>query len=181
MAGWHFAKENPSKAVFHDVTLEINTPHHLVFKFGEMSRQRSPRPSSVLRMYTSFHFFQSALVKPGGTLSTPSRHGQREQHLRQPGGCHGASPWPARGSWAALTGLFSISSLPISSPLCIPVGVFHSIFRSVLIKCMLVAQSAQSCPILCDPMDCSPSGSSVHWIFQARVLEGCHFLLQGSS
>ena len=29
----------------------------------------------------------------------------------------------------------------------------------------------QSCPILWDPMDCSLSGSSVHGIFQARVLE----------
>ena len=30
---------------------------------------------------------------------------------------------------------------------------------------------AQSCPSLCDPMDCSPPGSSVHGILQARVLE----------
>ena len=30
---------------------------------------------------------------------------------------------------------------------------------------------AQSCPTLRDPMDCSPPGSSVHGIFQARVLE----------
>ena len=30
---------------------------------------------------------------------------------------------------------------------------------------------AQSCPILCDPMDCHPPGSSVHGIFQARILE----------
>ena len=30
---------------------------------------------------------------------------------------------------------------------------------------------AQSYPTLCDPMDHSPPGSSVHWIFQARVLE----------
>ena len=30
---------------------------------------------------------------------------------------------------------------------------------------------AQSRPILCDPMDCSPPGSSVHRIFQARILE----------
>ena len=29
----------------------------------------------------------------------------------------------------------------------------------------------QSCPTLHDPMDCSPPGSSVHGIFQARVLE----------
>ena len=34
------------------------------------------------------------------------------------------------------------------------------------------SEVAQSCPTLCDPMDCSLSGSSVHWIFQARVLEG---------
>ena len=30
---------------------------------------------------------------------------------------------------------------------------------------------AQSCLILCDPMDCSPLGSSIYEIFQARVLE----------
>ena len=29
----------------------------------------------------------------------------------------------------------------------------------------------QSCPPLCDPMDCSPPGSSVHGILQARILE----------
>ena len=33
------------------------------------------------------------------------------------------------------------------------------------------AKSLQSCPTLCNPMDCSPPGSSVHGIFQARVLE----------
>ena len=34
--------------------------------------------------------------------------------------------------------------------------------------CCLVAKS---CPPLCDPMDCSPPGSSVHGISQARILE----------
>ena len=33
------------------------------------------------------------------------------------------------------------------------------------------SEVAQSCPTLSDPMDCSPTGSSVHGIFQARVLE----------
>ena len=33
------------------------------------------------------------------------------------------------------------------------------------------SEVAQSCPTLCDPTDCSPPGSSVHGIFQARVLE----------
>ena len=30
---------------------------------------------------------------------------------------------------------------------------------------------AQSCPTPCDPMDYSPPGSSVHGIFQGRILE----------
>ena len=34
-----------------------------------------------------------------------------------------------------------------------------------------VAKSLQSCPTLCDPIDGSPPGSSVHGILQARVLE----------
>ena len=33
------------------------------------------------------------------------------------------------------------------------------------------AKSLQSCPTLCDPMDCSLPGFSVHWILQARTLE----------
>ena len=31
------------------------------------------------------------------------------------------------------------------------------------------AKSLQSCPTICDPMDCSPPGSSVHGILQAWV------------
>ena len=34
--------------------------------------------------------------------------------------------------------------------------------------CVLLAQS---CPTLCDPMDCSPPGSFVCGILQARILE----------
>ena len=44
----------------------------------------------------------------------------------------------------------------------------------VLLQCGKVKSESeviQSCPTLCDPMDCSPPGSSVHGIFQARVLE----------
>ena len=35
----------------------------------------------------------------------------------------------------------------------------------------LHAKSPQSCPTLCDPMHCSPPGSSVHGILQAGILE----------
>ena len=43
-----------------------------------------------------------------------------------------------------------------------------------LLHCMKVkieSEVTQSCPTLSDPMDCSLPGSSVHGIFQARVLE----------
>ena len=33
------------------------------------------------------------------------------------------------------------------------------------------SEAAQSCPTLSDPVDCSPPGSSIHGIFQARLLE----------
>ena len=33
------------------------------------------------------------------------------------------------------------------------------------------SEFAQSCPTVCDPMDCSPPGSSIHGILQARKLE----------
>ena len=33
------------------------------------------------------------------------------------------------------------------------------------------SEVAQLCPTLCNPMDCGPPGSSVHGIFQARILE----------
>ena len=37
--------------------------------------------------------------------------------------------------------------------------------------CVHAHSVAQLCPALCDPMDCSPRGSSVHGILQARILE----------
>ena len=50
-----------------------------------------------------------------------------------------------------------------------------------------MSEVAQSCPTLCDPMDCSLPDSSVHGIFQATVLEwiaisfSSIFLTQGSN
>ena len=38
---------------------------------------------------------------------------------------------------------------------------------------------AKSCLTLCNPRDCSPSGSSVHGMSGKNTGVGCHFLLQG--
>ena len=53
-----------------------------------------------------------------------------------------------------------------------------------LLQCRKVkseSQVAQSCPTLSDPMDCSLPGSSVHGIFQARVLEWVAIAFSGPS
>ena len=64
----------------------------------------------------------------------------------------------------------------------IPVFVFIFFsFMEVKVKVLV----AQSCLTLCDPMDCSPPGSSIHGILQTRILEwvaisfstGSHYLL----
>ena len=44
-------------------------------------------------------------------------------------------------------------------------------FMSYSICLLCMCSLAQLCPTLCDPMDCSPPGSSVHGILQARILE----------
>ena len=45
----------------------------------------------------------------------------------------------------------------------------HFLFQRMKVKSE--SEVVQSCPTLSDPMDCSLPGSSVHGIFQARVLE----------
>ena len=68
-------------------------------------------------------------------------------------------------SWSLLTISFSIW------------GIFSTIISSKIFSypfffsSSAVAKSLQSCPTLCDPIDGSPPGSSIHGIFQARVLE----------
>ena len=48
------------------------------------------------------------------------------------------------------------------------------------LKVKVKVSVAQSCPTLCNPVDCTPPGSSVHGVLQARILEWeTHSLLQG--
>ena len=57
-------------------------------------------------------------------------------------------------------------------------GVSCSLFALPLVRYWVNVLVTQSCMILCDPIDCSPPGSSVHGILQARILEN-DSLLQG--
>ena len=51
---------------------------------------------------------------------------------------------------------------------CLYGGLIHFLlFFFILYMCLVT----QSCPTPCDPMDCSPPGSSVYGILQTRILE----------
>ena len=51
-------------------------------------------------------------------------------------------------------------------PICSPTFLFFSVYAAAA-----AAKSLQLCPTLCDSMDCTPPGSSVSGILQARTLE----------
>ena len=56
---------------------------------------------------------------------------------------------------------------------CIHIYIYTLVIYlcNYIILCIVYVLVAQSCPILCTPVDCSPPDSSVHGIFQARILE----------
>ena len=92
---------------------------------------------------------------------------------------------PARGCWVSdgdkcglcVSGLLQkcqIGGYQVTHEcLYIPECLVPLLGRDLLSKlgAAAAAKSLQSCPTLCDPMDCSLPGSSIHGIFQARVLE----------
>ena len=73
-----------------------------------------------------------------------------------------------------------IAFYPSSVLLSIPLNAYITVFLSIFFSdghwhCLGVSEVAQSCPILCDPMDCSLPCSSVHGILQARYWSGLPF------
>ena len=65
-------------------------------------------------------------------------------------------------------GLCSSNLVPENIPVFQFLGLFNGAFTTYLLCLHMCAQSGLT---LCDPMDCSPSGSSVNVILQARILE----------
>ena len=69
-----------------------------------------------------------------------------------------------------------LNFVPYMSPLPHPSPSFektrlHKDRHLLSVFIVLVVLAAQSCLTLCDPMDCSPLGSSAHRISQSRILE----------
>ena len=60
----------------------------------------------------------------------------------------------------------------LRASLLVPKSIISSFFMSSIISCTCVCVCyAQPCPTLCNLMDYSPPGSSVHGILQARILQ----------
>ena len=67
------------------------------------------------------------------------------------------------------------NQIKISPELNLNKDIFISFKLNPWLHIRLVCSVAQSCLILCDPMDCRPPGSFVHGILQARILEWLPF------
>ena len=137
---------------------------------------------------TSFRMDWSDLLAVQGTLKSVLQHHCPKASILQ---CSAffivklSHPYMATGktiAWtaAAVASVVSDSVRPHSrQPTRLPrpwdsPGKNTGVGCHFLLQCMEVkseSEVAQSCPTLSDPMDCSPPGSSVHGIFQARVLE----------
>ena len=64
--------------------------------------------------------------------------------------------------------MYLTSKYELSTPCTIlEVWSFNVLLDEICVSVKLL----QSCPTLCDPMDCSFPGSSVHGILQARIVE----------
>ena len=57
---------------------------------------------------------------------------------------------------------------------------FASLCQYLQFSMLCCCSVAKSCLTLCDPMDCSPPGSSFHGIFQARIWSGLSFSSPGN-
>ena len=101
-----------------------------------------------------FHFSLSCIGEGNGN---PLQYSCLENP--RDGGAWWAFVYGVAQSWSQLKQLSSSSSKLIHS---LPSQNAHI---------HVCAQQLQSCPTLCDPMDCSPPGSSAHGILQARILE----------
>ena len=118
-------------------------PHLYSFEFIMHS---SPPPElicCILFIYCGRHEVAPAVAAAKSLQSCPTLQPQRRQPTRLP------RTWDPPGKNTGVGGHFLLQCVKVKSE----------------------SEVTQSCLTLRDPMDCSPPGSSIHGIFQARVLE----------
>ena len=112
-------------------------------------------------MSDSLRSHESQHARPPCPSPTPGVHSDS----------HPLSQWCQPAISSSVIPFFSCpQSLPSSEPF--PMSqLFAWGGQSTSYLFYYIVKVAQSCPILCDPMDCSLPGSSVHGILQTRILE----------
>ena len=87
--------------------------------------------------------------------------------------------WWIRSGWGDALIVQKIKGRPLATPFSLASWIFpcslELCHQHTAYLAAAAAYTLQSCPILCDPMDRSPPGSTVHGILQARVLEWVQF------
>ena len=116
------------------------------------------------------HLIPKCLLPRKSTESYKRLHLQAQlgvspRHYRDSKGC------PRDSDWACSIALLLLL-LKASVPRLPEARLHHSTSAEIIpLSALMYAKSPQSCLTLCDPMDCSPPGSSAHGILQARILE----------
>ena len=113
-----------------------------------------PPPAFVLSvsLRRGNHFSSGQPSRPDGTLGSP----------------------PGSRIRARLLSCLHTDQTVSSYTVCLPQQLERSAAALFCYQCPgqeSESEVTQSCPTLCNPMDCSLSGSSVHGIFQVRILE----------
>ena len=136
-----------------------------------------------LLIYCSIKTFDAVLC--AGTWGSEAWKPLFQLHSAVYGDLLSSGPWVISSVWVHIWGVNSATAtatakllqscliLRLPRPWDSP-GKNTGVGYHFLLQCMKVKSErefAQSYPTLCDPMDCSLPGSSVHGIFQVRVLE----------
>ena len=145
--------------------MAVTVPWNLLLT-GCIIRSRGCRIEEVKDILSSGH--------PGVVWHPPKEAGRRswvgargEGCPNQPGLGVGGITLPSHPT--IYPALFLLSCLPLGKSLNLSGPQFSHLDNRIEYACM-GAKSLQSCPSLCNPMDCSLPGSSVHGILQARLL-----------
>ena len=160
---------------FSDGTVVKNLPAMLetqVRSLGQKDPQRRKWPPTPVFLPGKLHGQRSLVgysswdCKHLGTTEL-NTHTHTHTHTQSKCTQHWGNKSPER-AWIWLLMCFPIwwMALHFVSPFSAWPILYHT---SPSVKCRCVC--SHLCPILCYPMDCSPSGSSAHGIFQARILE----------
>ena len=174
----------PSIRVFsNESTLRLRWPKYWSFSVSII-------PSKEIPGLISFRMDWLDLLVVRGTLKSLLQHHSSKASIPQ---CSAfftvqlSHPYMTTGKTIALTAAAAAKSLQSCStlgphrqqPTRLPLpwdspGKNTGVGCHFFLQCMKVKSQSevpQSCPTLSDLMDCSLPGSSIHWIFQARVLE----------